>query len=165
MVRRYAPISVISLLVAGCLGPARLIQPLPRSVAGFADVRSIEITDESDRTVLAGLFSAAATAGEVTTRVATLSGSSKPTTGLARLDSQASSEGVRTETLTIEVSGLPHPYLYRLRIDQKDVAVFSALTRGQFAISLSRSLRPEGSLPSVERNLRRGAPRTVRFMP
>lgn len=134
---RYASICLLVLLTSGCLGPARLQRPLP-PVVNITTVSTIEIADESGEVVASGRFSAPERAGAITSRVAALTGTAASALGSATLES-ASDEGALTESLSIELGGLSYPSLYRLRIDQKRVAVFSTTTSGTVSIVLSRT--------------------------
>lgn len=136
---RTVVVSALALLTAGCLGGARLERPLPQFVGDIATVASVEIADESGAVILSGQFSEPQVTGNVTLRVAELSGSETSAAGSVTLETVSSGEGELDETVRIELEGLKYPSLYRLRINQKQVSVFSATLSDQVSLSLSRS--------------------------
>jgi hypothetical protein len=138
MYLRYLLVSALAVVTAGCLGGVRLEGTLPKVVEGITAVNAIEIADESGAVLLRGSFSAPTVAGSATSRVAKLSGSGTPAGGSATLVTVSlEADGVE-ETLRIEIQGLAYPSLYRLRIDQKDVSVFTATLSDQISLYLTR---------------------------
>ena len=139
---RHTSMVALAIVAAGCFNLARLDRALPPSVEALPELTSIEIANESGAVFLRGQFSAPTTDGAITSRVATLAGSESSPAGSATLEVATLDDGGFEETLHIDIAGLRHPSLYRVRIDDREVTVFSAATSDQVSIYLSR--RTEG---------------------
>jgi hypothetical protein len=102
-------------------------------------VKTIEITNERDKVVLRGEFSAPTLADEVASRVAMFADPDRSAaTGSATLERDSNERGATRDTLRLEVRGLQFPSLYRVLIDQSEIGVFSTSTSADARIYFTR---------------------------